>query len=47
LRDTLLVGLIAGMLCWAGPAWRAMTALFRRERARRRTKARLYALVRS
>ena len=47
LRETLLVGFLAGVLCWTGPAWRATLALVRRERARRRTRARLYALVRS
>lgn len=47
LRHTLLVGFVAGMLCWFGPIWRAIVALVRRERTRRLTRARLYALVRS
>ena len=47
LRDALLVGFVAGMLCWIGPIWRATAAVLRRERTRRLTRARLYALVRS
>ena len=47
LRHAFLVGFVAGMFCWIGPIWRATLALVRRERARRLTRARLYALVRS
>jgi len=47
LRDALLVGFVAGMLCWIGPIWRAAVTMVRRERTRRLTRARLYALVRS
>ena len=47
LRDALLLGFVAGILCWIGPLWRATVAVVRRERTRRLTRARLYALVRS